>query len=701
MNKKSLIICICLSLLLLAAIGLGVWKLYSGQPASSAPQAETVSHAALLQAVPADAALVFCFQNARSGVTLLSDRTKLFRSLAGASAPFAHFVASLEDSVSVKAQPMAVSVHYSETLVPLMVLESPSAADTSDYERGILDYAASCGLQAALEKRPGREDFLLLSPSATLVESAVRHLESGTSILDDDAFADLAGRVSAREAVYFANGYLGKVVSALCLKPVHPHAAFLKGAADWTGFAIRESDAKRLRMTGGTAAGRSPAYYANLLEALPGGEARFPQALPANTLTATALCPADFSAYAKAYEKWLDASQSLQGWRRACDTLKKHGGEDPVKSFARCGIVEAVSALLATGERVVLLRLGKAPKPETAEAYPWAEAAPVLFGDVFQCSGTACRTNGDWLALGSERTLDAYAQALEEKGTLAAALSDVSLSQLVPSKGMKAAFYFSASDAQPRYAEWFRPQTADQLRSTLEEVIWEPMLLACTTGGLVLEAARPVDYAERKASGKRSEGRKADVEVPAGPFEVTNCGTGKANLFYQSPNGSLCLKDKESGKGLWGVSFDRPICGAVSCIDYYANGKLQFLFAAGSSLYLIDRLGRFVSGFPVDLGKEVLVGPDAYDFTGAGGYTAIVLHRDNTVGMYDMHGVQPAAWQGIACEDTILGLPVLAKADGKRVWVVRTAGGERVYDFWGGEPLKMKNIKNLEYQQTD
>ena len=40
-----------------------------------------------------------------------------------------------------------------------------------------------------------------------------------------------------------------------------------------------------------------------------------------------------------------------------------------------------------------------------------------------------------------------------------------------------------------------------------------------------------------------------------------------------------------------------------------ANGKIQFCFCAGSSVYLIDRLGRFVSGFPVDLGKTVLLGP--------------------------------------------------------------------------------------------
>ena len=702
MSKKSLIICLCVLALLIAAIGVGVKMLYSGKPQSSDGE-PAVSHAGILQAVPSDAALVFCFQNAKSGVSMLDDRTKLFRSLLGGHPAFGKFVATLPDSVSLKAQPMAVSVHYSETLVPLMILDAGQAQDTTELARGVLDYAERCALQAAL-KGAGDAGFILVSPSRTLVESSCRHLDTGTSVLDDPYFKDLAAGLSSRDVVFFSNGDMGRILSSLCLKPLYPYSTFLKSAVEWTGFDIREAGEKHLRMTGETVSGRSPSYYSNLLETLPGGELRFSQALPANTVTALALSLPDYGAYVKAYEKWLDASQSLQVFRRECDTLRARTGEDPVKWFSKEGVCEVVKATwtspAGTRTGVVLLRTGKAAKGEAAvESFPFRAFPAVVFGDVFAPSGSFCKTAGEWRVIGSEAALAEYDALIEEKGTLSDALSDVSESRLIPGKGGKAAFYFSASDASGHFAEWFRPLLADNLKSSLEGVIREPMVLSSTADGLVLEAARPVDYAERKASGKKggAPGRKADVEIPQGPFEVTNSGTGKTNLFYQAPNLSLCLKDKESGKGLWGVSFDRSICGAVSCIDYYANGKLQFLFAAGSKLYLIDRLGRFVSGFPVELGKEVLLGPEAYDFTGAKGYTVLVLHRDNTVGMYDLHGVQPASWQGITCPDTILSLPVLAKADGKKVWVVKTAGGEQVYDFWGGEPLKAKSIKNLVY----
>lgn len=701
MSKKGIIVCICIALLLLAAIGWGVSRLYSGAPASKADGEAAVSHAGTLRAVPADAALVFCFQNARSGVALLQDPARLARPFLGGNAAFGKFLGALPDSAALKAHPMAVSVHYSETLTPLAILETGHAGDTTAYERTLLDFAKQCGLQAG-RKNTSDAAFVLVSPSGTLVESACRHLDAGTSILDDPYFADLAANLTARDVVFCANVYLGKVLAALCLKPLYKHSTFLKGAAEWTGFGIRESDRKRSRLEGMTVSGRSPGYYANLLDALPAGEMRFAQAAPANAVVGLALALPEPGAYMKAYEKWLDASQSLLRFRRDCDTLRVRTGVDPSAWFAQAGIREIAKVVWlspAGGETgVVLLRQAKPSKGEASvEPFPYAAFPALVFGGAFVPDGGFCRTDGEWKAIGSEATLAEYAALLQEKGTLQSALSDVSEARVLPSKDGKALFYFSAGDAVPRFGAWFRPLLSNALSASLEGTVREPVVLVSREDGLTLEVARPVDYAERKASGKRTEGRRAEVEVPKGPFEVTNSGTGKTNLFYQAPNLSLCLKDKESGKGLWGVSFGQPICGAVACVDYFANGKLQFLFAAGSRLYLIDRLGRFVSGFPVELGREVLLGPAVYDFSGAKAYTALVLHRDNTIGMYDLRGVQPSEWKGITSPDTILALPVLAKADGKRVWVVKTAGGEQIFDFWGGEPLKGKAVKNVVY----
>ena len=104
-------------------------------------------------------------------------------------------------------------------------------------------------------------------------------------------------------------------------------------------------------------------------------------------------------------------------------------------------------------------------------------------------------------------------------------------------------------------------------------------------------------------------------------------------------------------------------------------------------MYLIDRLGRYVSGFPLSLGKDVLLGPDIYDFNGTRKYNIMVLHKDNTVQMYNLKGDKPAAWKGITSSETIKNLPERLVVGGNTFWVVRTSIQTLIYPFYGGEPL--------------
>lgn len=233
----------------------------------------------------------------------------------------------------------------------------------------------------------------------------------------------------------------------------------------------------------------------------------------------------------------------------------------------------------------------------------------------------------------------------------------------------------------------FSPMMAKGFRDVIKGVTFVPVTLSAMSKGdkmaLNLSLAR-TNITKSKAPA--SADRDTAVVVPAGPFKVMNSATGKDNTFYQNSHLSLCLQD-ENGKDVWGIPFKHPVCGYVTAIDYYNNGKLQYLFAADSKLYLIDRLGRFVGGFPVELGKKIAVGPVVNDFTGAKGYTAMVLHKDNTVGLYDLHGKVPASWKGITAKETIKTIPELLEGKGKKYWVVRTSLQSLVYPFDGGDPL--------------
>lgn len=178
-----------------------------------------------------------------------------------------------------------------------------------------------------------------------------------------------------------------------------------------------------------------------------------------------------------------------------------------------------------------------------------------------------------------------------------------------------------------------------------------------------------------------------EIFISGGPFNVTNCASGKQNTLARSSDGQLSLTD-ENGQVLWTLPMPDSICGIVSEVDFYANGKIQFLFGTGCEVHLLSRTGSEVKSFPIKLDREILIGPAAYDFNKNGKYHMIVLHKDNSVEMYDLQGKKPDSWLGIRPGERITALPEKLDKDGKTFWAVRTDGHTLVYPFYGGEPVQ-------------
>ncbi|MBQ1938330.1 MAG: hypothetical protein II364_05130 [Bacteroidales bacterium] len=194
------------------------------------------------------------------------------------------------------------------------------------------------------------------------------------------------------------------------------------------------------------------------------------------------------------------------------------------------------------------------------------------------------------------------------------------------------------------------------------------------------------EEAEKKAeeAKKAAEIKKRHTD---GPFSVLNCATGKVNTLERK-NGQLSLTN-ENGKVLWSIPFETPLCSMAGTIDYYANGKLQFLFISNDEIRLFDRTGKEVPGVRTKLAKPVLTGPAIYDFSGNRKYNILTLNTDNTIDMYNLKGRKPAKWQSIQVNEPIQSLPQYIIRKGKSFWWLRTENNCYLYAFMGGTPLKI------------
>ena len=65
----------------------------------------------------------------------------------------------------------------------------------------------------------------------------------------------------------------------------------------------------------------------------------------------------------------------------------------------------------------------------------------------------------------------------------------------------------------------------------------------------------------------------------------------------------------------------------------------------------------------------------------------MVLHKDNSLERYNLHGEKVAGWKGIRAPETVKNLPELLERGDKKYWVVRTSIQTLIYPFEGGDPL--------------
>ena len=607
MDKKNLIICIVALAALIGAIAFGISSLYSGKDGDlrEADNAAAIERFSLLQAIPSDAAMILYFKDLDHALSLLTDSTKAFSALVTdpKQGTFDRFVrhASAEKYSGMKA---AISVHFSGDLIPLLICNTGrNTGDTTAKASNLIDYASLAGLHHRLLDF-GKDQLLLISRSETLINSSVRHIDNSSSILEDPALASLAPTVTGSDVIFVSNNYAGKIMGAHLDRRFLRYADFFKRLSGWTAFQIEENKDSHLGIRVLSAMSESPSCWFNVARRSGDGESRVAEILPYHTDFVISQSVSDLEGYFEGYKAYLDACSKLDTWKKKPETWARE-----------LRIREVAKAEFHIGthlEQVLLVRTGSKQNLE---------------------------------GILDEGFLDI---------NLRTWLSDAGLSSRFPVKGNRFSAYWSATEDPSQTAAIFRGKASNAMLETIKGIGYSPFFLTLSDD---LDIRLDADRVNVTRSQVPTIERDTVVVIPQGPFKVHNSGTNATNLFYQAPNLYLCLKE-EGGKGIWGVPFKTPICGRVETIDWYANGKNQFLFGAGSSLYLIDRLGRFVKGFPVDLGKEIL------------------------------HGKKPDSWKDITANETIKGLPELITLKGKRYWVVRTSIQTLFFPFMGGDALK-------------
>lgn len=696
MNKKNLVIGLSVLAVMVVSVAALIAVLFGGGSDSGTRMSRSKRSEPLFCAVPSNAVAVVKFADLKTA----ADRIPVIgKPGKGVGAFISAISSNIGQLPELSSRPMVVSMSYSRELVPLFIFDAGASEETAmDPEIGRLrEIAGACGLaftdcdcSRILSVQPGLRErrILLVSPSDNVVNSSLRHLNDGVSVYDSEGFSEVQDRVCPESSLFVSvsdsEQILPEILGSSCRKCFR----FLASFSGWAGFEMNFTDSG----VGicGTAVPAGQTDFVNVLASLRGAQSELFGILPSYTVRALSLPMDSVSEYGKAYDTWLDGLMRLSDAKAGRSALAKANGISPEAWLSGLGPEEVAVASFRCGDAlrtVNLVRGRKLRDSDGIQPFSGAGCLAALFGDIFKRDDESCSfARGGWLITGSREAVEEWSSGRASEYSLRSKLCDAGLKSSIPSSGVVVA-YFSANEDAALSASSFTQSASDAVSGILAGCDIMPMFLCISSDR---KSPPVIEFSIVKADMKRSKAPAAErdvrIDIPEGPFTVKNSASGKNNTLVQNANMTISLKD-ENGKGMWTVPFSEKLCGTVSNVDYFGNGKIQFLFGAGSKIHLLDRLGRFVSPFPVDLGKKIVLGPAVFDFSGAKRYNILVLHDDNSIRVYNLQGKVPQGWRDITSEDTVVALPELLTSGRKSFWVVRTSRQTLVFPFMGGAAL--------------
>lgn len=202
--------------------------------------------------------------------------------------------------------------------------------------------------------------------------------------------------------------------------------------------------------------------------------------------------------------------------------------------------------------------------------------------------------------------------------------------------------------------------------------------------------SHPVEVSKSEENSVCTWHTRIDSIVGGKLWGVTNHYTRLTECLTQDGENKLCLIGAD-GMLLWRRPIDGAIVGNVHQIDFYGNGKQQYLLTTDKSLYIIDRLGNDVGDFPVGLPSRSVTGCSAAMYSD-GSPMRIFAGCEGGPALFGPDGKAVEGWKASKTEGPLLSAPRHLMCAGKDYIVYNDKYAYYYVDRRGGKRLSTQPL---------
>lgn len=394
----------------------------------------------------------------------------------------------------------------------------------------------------------------------------------------------------------------------------------------------------------------------------------------------------DYKDFRSKYEDYLDINGALQAYRKDMDELiRKYGieldkkiggfienelavvitdirdleGEDNIFYVLRCrnqseareeleGILHRISDVEAVHISKLIFDANIASDHiQRCYLLPSGDLGKYLFGDFMAgTANTYCTFIDHYLVFGhSKNALTKYVHLNLLQSTLDSDLDYNRLSDYMSGRS-NISFYLNIPRATSLISRYFSEKVCRDLEPRIGNLVKFKAFSYQLSG----EDRMFYNNSFLKFSGEvREEPRtvwesRLDQPTVMKPKLVINHYTRNHEIFIQDDGDNIYLIDA-SGIILWKIPCSGQINSDVFQVDYYKNGKLQYLFSTPDKIHLIDRNGNEVEDYPVSLRETTGTGLSVFDYDGNKDYRIFVPTVDRKIYVYNIEGKLVEGWE--------------------------------------------------------